>query len=117
MGTVATAAAQKPAKLTAPCANVRTRITCHQRRRPLLAVRRHTRVTATVTTRTTERLALGMAAIVVGHPLARNTAKSAYAWTPRPRRRQRNPIAVTRHTKVTANATITITRRVAIGTV
>ena len=44
---------------------------------------------------------------------------SAYAWTPtrRPRRRQRNPIAVRRHTRVTAIATITITWRVAIGTV
>jgi len=119
IGTTVIAVEQMLKKASAPSVSVWTRITCHQRprRQPQprqndpIAATRNTRVTATVTTRTTERLALGMAAIAVGHPLARNTAKSAYVWTPtrRPQRRQQKPIAVTRHTRKTVTATMTIT--------
>jgi len=117
IGTTVIAVEQRLKKASATRVSVWTRITCHQRprRQPRqndpIAATRNTRVTATVTTRTTERLALGMAAIAVGHPLARNTAKSAYVWTPirRPRRRQQKPIAVTSNTRVTVTATMTIT--------
>jgi len=82
IGTVATAAAKKLENLTAVSANAWIRITWHQRRPPLLAACRRTRVTAIAMMKTTVRLANMTVAIAVGHLLARLTAKSANARIP-----------------------------------